>query len=113
MDHDDAPARVRVDHRDDAPSQGGSHAIDGPRASADSGHSSEAAAEPAADPSARGAAGSQADPAPIPVVALAGEAAPAGRKLTDEPAPASGCLLYTSDAADDMQCVDLGGRRII
>ena len=27
--------------------------------------------------------------------------------------PASGCLLYTSDAADDMQCVDLGGRRII
>eukprot|EP00969_Alexandrium_andersonii_P082699 3646016-Alexandrium_andersonii.AAC.1 len=29
------------------------------------------------------------------------------------PAPASGkrtCLLYTSDATDDMQCVDLGGR---
>eukprot|EP00825_Cyclidium_porcatum_P003729 TRINITY_DN11730_c0_g1_i1.p2 TRINITY_DN11730_c0_g1~~TRINITY_DN11730_c0_g1_i1.p2 ORF type:complete len:119 (+),score=26.02 TRINITY_DN11730_c0_g1_i1:70-426(+) len=23
------------------------------------------------------------------------------------------CLLYTSDAADDMQCVDLGGRPII
>ena len=23
------------------------------------------------------------------------------------------CLLYTSDAADDSQCVDLGGRRII
>ena len=23
------------------------------------------------------------------------------------------CLLYTSDVADDMQCVDLGGRRII
>ena len=23
------------------------------------------------------------------------------------------CLLYTSDAADDMQCVDLGGRRTI
>ena len=23
------------------------------------------------------------------------------------------CLLYTSDAADDLQCVDLGGRRII
>jgi len=23
------------------------------------------------------------------------------------------CLLYTSDAADDMQCVDLGGRRKI
>ncbi|MEA5650193.1 hydrogen peroxide-dependent heme synthase [Cutibacterium granulosum] len=90
MDHDDAPARARVDHRDDAPSQGGSHAIGGPRASAESGHSSEAAAEPAADPSARSAAGSQADPAPIPVVALAGEAAPAGRKLTDEPAPASG-----------------------
>ena len=27
--------------------------------------------------------------------------------------PCIGCLLYTSDAADDMQCVDLGGRRII
>ena len=30
--------------------------------------------------------------------------------------PASGlllCLLYTSDAADDLLCVDLGGRRII
>ena len=25
----------------------------------------------------------------------------------------SGCLLYTSDAADDLLCVDLGGRRII
>ena len=24
-----------------------------------------------------------------------------------------GCLLYTSDAADDTPCVDLGGRRII
>ena len=29
-----------------------------------------------------------------------------------EPHPGR-CLLYTSDAADDMQCVDLGGRRII
>ena len=28
------------------------------------------------------------------------------RKLLD-------CLLYTSDAADDLLCVDLGGRRII
>src|SRR5665213_2813847 len=25
----------------------------------------------------------------------------------------SACLLYTSDAADDLLCVDLGGRRII
>ena len=25
----------------------------------------------------------------------------------------SNCLLYTSDAADDLLCVDLGGRRII
>ena len=23
------------------------------------------------------------------------------------------CLLYTSDAADDLPCVDIGGRRII
>ena len=27
--------------------------------------------------------------------------------------PSSSCLLYTSDAADDLLCVDLGGRRII
>ena len=26
---------------------------------------------------------------------------------------ATTCLLYTSDAADDLLCVDLGGRRII
>ena len=28
-------------------------------------------------------------------------------------AAAGRCLLYTSDAADDTPCVDLGGRRII
>src|SRR5450756_1956639 len=28
-------------------------------------------------------------------------------------APCNFCLLYTSDAADDLLCVDLGGRRII
>src|SRR5680860_1874363 len=27
--------------------------------------------------------------------------------------PSQNCLLYTSDAADDLLCVDLGGRRII
>ena len=27
--------------------------------------------------------------------------------------PGDSCLLYTSDAADDLLCVDLGGRRII
>ena len=27
--------------------------------------------------------------------------------------PVEACLLYTSDAADDLPCVDLGGRRII
>src|SRR5659263_764731 len=32
------------------------------------------------------------------------------RSLTDE---VWTCLLYTSDAADDLLCVDLGGRRII
>ena len=30
-----------------------------------------------------------------------------------EPYKAEICLLYTSDAADDLLCVDLGGRRII
>eukprot|EP00825_Cyclidium_porcatum_P031949 TRINITY_DN33959_c0_g1_i1.p2 TRINITY_DN33959_c0_g1~~TRINITY_DN33959_c0_g1_i1.p2 ORF type:complete len:116 (+),score=31.55 TRINITY_DN33959_c0_g1_i1:129-476(+) len=32
--------------------------------------------------------------------------------IDDIMARIKGCLLYTSDAADDMQCVDLGGRRI-
>src|SRR5680860_1765930 len=32
---------------------------------------------------------------------------------TAGPDRAEGCLLYTSDAADDLLCVDLGGRRII
>src|SRR5665213_2781959 len=27
--------------------------------------------------------------------------------------PGGDCLLYTSDAADDLLCVDLGGRRIL
>src|SRR5680860_514615 len=33
--------------------------------------------------------------------------------LTASLAPPTTCLLYTSDAADDLLCVDLGGRRII
>ena len=31
----------------------------------------------------------------------------------DEDEAFRACLLYTSDAADDLLCVDLGGRRII
>ena len=31
----------------------------------------------------------------------------------DQYAQSMSCLLYTSDAADDLLCVDLGGRRII
>src|SRR5450756_3128959 len=38
---------------------------------------------------------------------LAGTAVPMPALLTRM------CLLYTSDAADDLLCVDLGGRRII
>ena len=30
-----------------------------------------------------------------------------------DPGTELACLLYTSDAADDLLCVDLGGRRII
>src|SRR5680860_47257 len=43
-----------------------------------------------------------------------------GNQLTEQevlykatPNTTKGCLLYTSDAADDLLCVDLGGRRII
>ena len=36
-----------------------------------------------------------------------------GNTLSQEDAWHRACLLYTSDAADDLLCVDLGGRRII
>ena len=35
------------------------------------------------------------------------------RKGDEIPTLSCFCLLYTSDAADDLLCVDLGGRRII
>ena len=38
---------------------------------------------------------------------------PAWRKLRMVADMNDTCLLYTSDAADDLLCVDLGGRRII
>ena len=38
---------------------------------------------------------------------------PKGTCLEVESGIARVCLLYTSDAADDLLCVDLGGRRII
>ena len=42
------------------------------------------------------------------------EAAPIGLYLVNiTTAGLDDCLLYTSDAADDLLCVDLGGRRII
>ena len=34
-------------------------------------------------------------------------------RVDARPDPYAACLLYTSDAADDLLCVDLGGRRII
>ena len=36
-----------------------------------------------------------------------------GPEVKDPAIGKDGCLLYTSDAADDLLCVDLGGRRII
>src|SRR5659263_98233 len=36
-----------------------------------------------------------------------------GGTRTAKGEPVISCLLYTSDAADDLLCVDLGGRRII
>src|SRR5450756_2723842 len=37
----------------------------------------------------------------------------AGLSVINPALRAEACLLYTSDAADDLLCVDLGGRRII
>eukprot|EP00657_Telonema_sp_P-1_P000836 TRINITY_DN1165_c0_g1_i1.p1 TRINITY_DN1165_c0_g1~~TRINITY_DN1165_c0_g1_i1.p1 ORF type:complete len:166 (-),score=10.71 TRINITY_DN1165_c0_g1_i1:29-526(-) len=41
------------------------------------------------------------------------DALKANGKFEDATAEYENCLLYTSDAADDLLCVDLGGRRII
>ena len=38
---------------------------------------------------------------------------PAGYALVSGETVSRACLLYTSDAADDLLCVDLGGRRIL
>ena len=43
---------------------------------------------------------------------VVGEVAANIRKLR-KPEPYKGCLLYTSDAADERSSVDLGGRRLI
>src|SRR5450756_2445449 len=34
-------------------------------------------------------------------------------QIASSGSPVASCLLYTSDAADDLLCVDLGGRRVI
>ena len=44
------------------------------------------------------------------IVTLDGAPVPAGTVIS---ARINGCLLYTSDAADERSSVDLGGRRII
>src|SRR5450756_312339 len=60
------------------------------------------------------AAGSS--PEPDPSWAVTGETAGLAVEVTRGKAATSAsrptCLLYTSDAADDLLCVDLGGRRI-
>ena len=38
---------------------------------------------------------------------------PSLKTIAREASCSTTCLLYTSDAADDLLCVDLGGRRII
>ena len=48
------------------------------------------------------------------VISVSGEGEPiTPYELLKQTGNASACLLYTSDAADDLLCVDLGGRRII
>ena len=48
---------------------------------------------------------------PLPILCNTDKAHPRRRGCT-HPRQCT-CLLYTSDAADDLLCVDLGGRRII
>ena len=52
----------------------------------------------------------------VPVIMLKADAADAGKHDQSNRYPhhcQQGCLLYTSDAADERSSVDLGGRRII
>ena len=49
----------------------------------------------------------------VHVVGAANGAETATTVVGSQNATIDGCLLYTSDAADDQLCVDLGGRRII
>src|SRR5664280_2866971 len=46
----------------------------------------------------------------VPLMPLATKPAPTGKLLGHDPVC---CLLYTSDAADEEDSVDLGGRRVI
>ena len=47
------------------------------------------------------------------LIVAAGEKGWKTRVTFEHVRPLSNCLLYTSDAADDSLCLDLGGRRII
>ena len=50
---------------------------------------------------------------PMAAASLRTTPACAGCSCCSKPRASSGCLLYTSDAADERSSVDLGGRRII
>ena len=51
----------------------------------------------------------------VRVAVISGPAAEMSTTVStsDQGALLTNCLLYTSDAADDLLCVDLGGRRFI
>ena len=77
----------------------------------------ETAAEPEATDEAEATEASDAGPEVLDEDALLEEGAAAVEPEEISPFKKPGkwyvCLLYTSDAADDLLCVDLGGRRII
>src|SRR5659263_540944 len=60
-----------------------------------------------------GSPSARAEPAALIAASPAARSTDSQARVLPQAARDGSCLLYTSDAADDLLCVDLGGRRIL